>query len=46
MSRPKYAIVLHRDGKAYLIMAADKKRASVAGALDEIVKSWKWSKAR
>ena len=45
MSRPKFAIVVYRDGKAYLIMAAEKKGDAISDALDAVVKSWKWSKA-
>jgi hypothetical protein len=42
MSRPKYAVVVIRDSKVYLIMAAQLPRTNVSEALDQIVKSWKW----
>jgi hypothetical protein len=45
MSRPKCAIVFHREGKVYLIMGAEKKGKRVSEALDQMVKSWKWSEA-
>jgi hypothetical protein len=45
MSRPKVAVIVYRNGTAYLIMGAEKNGSAVSGALDEVVKSWKWSKA-
>src|SRR5205823_85467 len=44
MSRPKFAIVVFREGKVYLIMAAQKSGTDVSDAQNQIVKSWKWTK--
>ena len=44
MSRPKYAVVVFRDSKVYLIMAAQLPGTNVSGVLDQVVKSWKWKK--
>lgn len=44
MSRPKLAIVVYRDHKVYLLMAAEKKGKRVSKALDQIVSSWRWKR--
>jgi hypothetical protein len=46
MSRPKLAIVIFRDEKVYLLMAAEKQGSHVSDAVDQIVKTWKWWKAK
>ena len=45
MSRPKAGIVIFRDKKAYLVMAAQQRGTDVSDALEQITKSWKWKKA-
>ncbi len=42
MSRPKFAFVVVRDSKVYLIMASQLPGTNVSEALDQVVKSWKW----
>jgi hypothetical protein len=44
LSRPKYAVVVFRDEKVYLIMAAQMPGTNVSQALDQVIKSWKWRK--
>jgi len=44
ISRPKFAIVVFRGEKAYLIMAVGKSGTNLSDALDKITKSWKWTK--
>jgi hypothetical protein len=44
MSRPKYAVVIFRGQKAYLIMAAQKRGTDVSEAMDEVIKTWRWTK--
>jgi hypothetical protein len=44
MSRPKYAVIIFRNEQAYMIMAAQKSGVDVSDALQQIVKSWKWTK--
>ena len=39
LSRPKFAVVVFRDEKVYLIMAAQKPGTDVSQAFDEVVKS-------
>ncbi len=45
MSRPKYGVVVFHEQRAYLIMGAEVRGKNVAAALDQIIKSWKWSMA-
>lgn len=44
--RPKFAVVVFRDSKAYLIMAAQKPGTNVSDAFDQAVKSWKWKREK
>jgi hypothetical protein len=46
LSRPKYAVVVLRDSKVYLIMAAQLPGTNVSEALNQIVKSWKWKQEK
>ena len=43
LSRPRYAVVVYRDGKAYLIMAGTNG-ADIAGAFARVLKTWRWGK--
>jgi hypothetical protein len=42
MTRPRLAVVVFRDEKVYLIMAATNG-ADISGAFDEVLKSWRWN---
>jgi hypothetical protein len=41
LTRPRYAVVVYRDGQAYLIMAATKG-ADIDSALQRVLDTWKW----
>jgi hypothetical protein len=43
MSRPRFVVVVFRDEKVYLIMAAAVKGADVSGAFDQVVRTWRWN---
>lgn len=43
LSKPKHAIVIFRDGKAYLLMASGIPGTDVTTALDHIVQTWRWT---
>jgi hypothetical protein len=40
--RPVEAIVVHRDGKAYMLMGGAIPGQSIAAELEEVRKGWKW----
>ncbi len=43
LSRPKDIVIVYRDSKVYLIMAAATTGNDVSSAFDEVVKSWRWT---
>jgi hypothetical protein len=43
LSRPRCAVVVFRNGKAYLIMAAAMKGTDITDAFEEVLKTWKWN---
>jgi predicted Zn-dependent protease len=42
LNAPRYLIVVHKNGRAYLLMAASVKGTDVSGAFEQVRKSWKW----
>ena len=42
MSRPRFAMVIFRDEKVYLIMAAGRKGVDVSGAFNQVLRTWRW----
>ena len=42
MSRPRFAVVMYRDDKFYLVMAASARGTDVSGAFDQVLKTWRW----
>ena len=42
LSRPRFAVVVHRGAKVYLVMAAAANNNDVSTALDHVVASWRW----
>jgi len=43
MSRPHVAVVVFRDERVYLIMAAAVKGADISKAFDQVIKTWRWN---
>jgi hypothetical protein len=41
-SRPRHVVVIFRNGKVYLIMAAEADGADVREAFDHILVTWRW----
>lgn len=44
--KPVVGIVVHREGRAYLLMAGAVPGQSVANDLEEVRRGWKWVKGR
>ena len=44
--RPRFAVVVFRDEKVYLIMAATAKGSDISGAFDQVLKTWRWNDTR
>ena len=44
LSRPCAAVVVYRNDRAYLIMAATMKGGDAEAALDHMAETWRWSK--
>jgi hypothetical protein len=46
LSRPKVVLIVYRNTNVYLIMGAGTNGNDVSSALDEVVKSWRWTKKK
>lgn len=44
MSKPSHAVVVFRNGKVYLIMAAGGNGVDVTDAFDHALQTWRWTK--
>src|SRR5205085_3504321 len=42
-TRPRYCVVVIREGRLYLVMAAEAHGTDVAGAFEHVLKTWRWS---
>lgn len=43
LETPREVIIVYRDGKVYLLMAAGVEGSDVSAAIAEVAKSWKWT---
>src|SRR4029078_12260533 len=46
LSRPRFAVVVFRDQKTYLIMAAAVYGVDISEAFDQVLRSWRWNDSR
>jgi len=42
MARPRHAVVVQREGKIYLILAATATGTELTGALNHMIDTWRW----
>lgn len=43
MERPRCAVVVYRQGKVFLIMAAGARGFDVEDAFDHVLQTWRWA---